>query len=81
MTNLLKLYAFYLSHPAELLLHLAALLSLCWIVGAVVFAVWQANEKKKHAQTQQPKREFDAAMALTHDLGKRGPSGFQRRAL
>lgn len=81
MNAFLRLWQWYVEHPAELLLHFAALLSLCWIVGAVVFAVWQAHEERKHAQARQRKREFDAAMALTHDLGKRGPSGFQAKRI
>lgn len=56
MNAILKLYAWYLAHPAELLLHCAALLSLCWIVGAVVFAVWQAHVEK------QARQKFDRIM-------------------
>lgn len=56
MTHLLKLYAFYLSHPKELILHFAALLACCWIVGAVIFAVWAARIV---GQEETERRKFD----------------------
>ena len=56
MNTLLRLWSWYLEHPEELLLHLAALLSLCWIAGAVIFAVWQAHVEK------QARQKFDRIM-------------------
>lgn len=51
MTRLLNLYAWYLSHPVELLWHFAVLLAGLCVIGAVLFAVWQASEERKARQT------------------------------
>lgn len=47
MNALLRLWAWYLEHPEELILHFAALLAGLWILGAVIFAIWQAHEERK----------------------------------
>ena len=50
MTRLLSLWSWYLSHPVELLWHFALLLAGLWVIGAVLFAVWQAHVERQDRQ-------------------------------
>lgn len=52
MSTVLARYRWTVDHPLEVLGLLAILLALAYIIGAVVFAAWKANEAKKAHQAQ-----------------------------
>lgn len=76
-----RLLAFFGSNPDLAWALVFALLFVCaGVIAFVVFVVLQRNEERRADRQRTRKRELDAALALTHDLAKRGPSGFKRSA-
>lgn len=56
---------------------------LCALLAGALYAVWLSWEEAKaerRDRDQQRRQELERVMAITHDLEKRGPTGFQRRA-
>lgn len=48
------------------------------LIAGSVYAIWLDHEQQKSDRLKQRRKELDAAMQLTHDLNKRGPSGIVR---
>lgn len=81
MTKALDLYQWISAHPQAAALWAIVILSACLIVAMaimVVHAIWRDWEEEKAERALQSRRELDAVMALTHDLNKRGPTGFHQ---
>lgn len=49
------------------------------IVGGLYAALKHSEEQKAAEREQVKRQELERIVRLTHDLGKRGPTGFQRR--
>jgi len=49
------------------------------LLGGAIYGVWLSAEEAKAERQQLRKRELDAALDLTHELGQHGPKGFDRQ--
>lgn len=53
--------------------------AVAFIIASVIYLIWLRHEEWKAEQAKRRRRELYAALALSHNLEKRGPSGFGRR--
>lgn len=50
-----------------------------FIIASAIYLIWLRHEERKAEQAKRQRSELDAALALSHNLEKRGPSGFSQR--
>lgn len=53
MIHIFAFYRWFIAHPVELIATFAVVLAVSFVIGALVFAIWQAHEERKQEAERQ----------------------------
>jgi hypothetical protein len=67
LTKTLNLITWIQAHPGVVALWVAVAIAVSFVIGAAVFAIWQAHEEQKQEQQRQ---RLEAAIGLTQILDR-----------